>query len=211
VVGGHTGTCNVWASLEQGLCPALQELDISRIPCSGRTMARCLRSGLTGCPDLRRLRLNLYDKSSAKALAAALEQGLYPKLEVLSIQALNTRCHGGEIVAAALRASPRPGLRELELNTTRLGASRVGALQSGACRGLTQIRFRRVKFGQGVNVEGLVEAFAACPRLRHLNVQIPLWGNGGTLCRALAEAVRERGLPELEEVNIGKVREASRL
>jgi hypothetical protein len=53
-------------------------------------------------------------------------------------------------------------------------------------------------------VEELVEAFAACPRLRHLKVPFPS-GHGESLCRALAEAVRESDFPELEEAIIGKV------
>jgi hypothetical protein len=116
----HEGMCALWACLEQGACPALQELDLSRTPCIGATTARCLREGLTGCPDLRRLRLNSHDHLSAPAFAAGLEQGLYPKLEALSVRALNLECDWGEILAAALRAFPRSGPRELELNMTRL-------------------------------------------------------------------------------------------
>jgi hypothetical protein len=105
------------ACLEQGLCPSLEKLDLGRYPCSGGTVARCLRQGLTNCPDLRRLRLHLEDESTVVALAAALEEGLYPKLEVLD---LSRGCaSGGGIILAALRASPRPGIRELELSITK--------------------------------------------------------------------------------------------
>jgi hypothetical protein len=98
----------LWACLEQGVCPALQELDLGQIPCSGATAARCLREGLPGCPDLRRLKLHLGGVSTVVALAAALEQGLYPKLETLSIKARSEDVDGGEVVAAVLRAFPRP-------------------------------------------------------------------------------------------------------
>jgi hypothetical protein len=188
--------------LEQRPCPALQELDISRIPCSGATAARCLREGLPGCPDLRRLRLHFGGSSTILGLAAALEQGLYPKLEVLSIKALDETVDGGEVVAAALRAFPRPGLRELDLRILTLGTGLAGALQSGACRGLTRLSLKAVRIGQGVDEGELGASSSACPHLRHLEVEILRGRGGDSLYRTLAEAVREGGLPCLEHLSL---------
>jgi hypothetical protein len=133
--------CKLLAGLEQRLCPALQELDLSSTPCTGAMAARCLRQGLPGCPNLHRLSLFHGDAPTVAALAAAFEQGLYCKLEKLSIKASNQGADG-EVVAAGLRAFPRPGLRELSLNISSLGAGLADALQSGACRGLTRLSLK---------------------------------------------------------------------
>jgi hypothetical protein len=195
----------LWACPEQGVCPALQELNLRLCPCRGEMVARCLREGLPGCPDLRRLKLFLRDNSTVAALATALEDEKYPKLETLSVTASGPFV-GGEVVATALQASPRPGLRELELDVFSLGAGLVEALQSGACPGLTRMRLRANRlFGGGLNAEGmnvgeLVEAFGACPHLQELALEGRMGERADIICRALAEAVREESLPCLEQV-----------
>jgi hypothetical protein len=189
--------CKLWACLDQGMCSALEELGITDAP------AQCLREGLAGCPNLRRLRLDIAHDPPLVALGAALEQGLYPKLEVLSVTARRyPGVNGGDVVATALRAFPRPALRELDLDTWILGAGLAGALQSGACPGLTRLNLVAMSFGEGTDVEELVEALGACPNLRQFGVRVPTGEGMDSLYLALAEAVREGGLPSLEKLSL---------
>jgi hypothetical protein len=192
--------CELWACLEQGVCPALQELDMSLTPCSGGIMARCLRQGLPYCPDLSCLRLNLKDAWTVMALAAALEQGLYPKLDYLGVRTTAMDVDGGGVIAAALRAFPRPGLEDLKLDVVNLGVGVAAALQSGACRGLRRLDLRADHPGEGLILAELVDALCACPHLRmlHLHIRNGEWGE--SFCRALTEAMREGGLPGLKYV-----------
>jgi hypothetical protein len=173
----------------------------SSTSCTGTTAARYLREGLPGCPDLRRLRLCLGDPSAVVALATALEQGLYPKLEALSVTASSEGADGGEVVTAAFRAFPRPGLRELSLDVLSLGPGLAEALQSGACRGLTRLSLKASSFGEGMSVRGLVDSFGACPDLRELALDF-MSTNGDGLYRAIADAVREGGLSRLERLSL---------
>jgi hypothetical protein len=188
----------LWACLEQRVCPALQELDLSLVSCSGDVVARCLRQGLPGCPDLRRLRLDLEDASTVMALSAALEQGLYPNLEALGVGTTSMDGDWSETLAAALRAFPRPGLQELTLDVVSLGVGIAAAFQSGACRGLTRLSLFAEDPGEGLILAELVDAFCACPQLRMLSLDVPSGEEGDSLCRALVEATREGGLPSLK-------------
>jgi hypothetical protein len=189
--------CGLLACLEQATCPALQELDMSRASCRGDFATRCLSQGLTGCPDLRRLSLLLEDPSTLLGLASALQQGMYPKLEALSTRMVSFALDEGEVFAAALQAFPRPGLRELDLYITTLGAGLVGVLQSGGCRGLTRLFLKVWSIGAGIGVAELVEAFGACLHLRTLIVDVTYGGD--SVYRALAEVIRDGGLPGLEQ------------
>jgi hypothetical protein len=204
---GAGEVCELWACLEQGVCPTLQELDLHKIYLPGKKAARCLRQGLPGCPDLRRLRLFLHDDQTLVALAAALEQGLYPKLEALiatvSPVFFNWNVHGGEVFAAALRAFPRPGLQELDLQDFQaLAPGLVEALRSGVCRGLTRLSLEAKDFKDLARMEDVPEALATCPHLREFTLEFSSERNGDTLCRALAEAVREGTLPCLDHLTL---------
>jgi hypothetical protein len=198
--GNEEDICELWACLELGACPALQELDMGYYPCSGDRMGRYLRQGLPCCPDLRRLRLSLLDAPAVVALAAALEQGLYPKLEVLGVYALSE--NAGEVVAAALRAFPRPGLRELDLDVVSLGVGVAAALQSGACCGLTRLNLMADHFGESLILAEFVDTFRACPHLQELSLDVRRGEGGDSLCRALVEAVRDGGVPCLKNVHL---------
>jgi hypothetical protein len=190
----------LWACLEQGVCPALQELDLGEVHTRGAVAARCLRQGLPGCPDLRHLRLQLQGESAVVALAEALEQGLYPKLEVLRV--FSPSVNGGNIVAAGLQAFPRPGLCELNLHVASFGAGLIEALQSGACRGLTRLSLEASSFDQGVSMGELGAAFGTCSHLQRLFMEIRQDADGDSFYRSLAEAVHDGDLPCLEQLSL---------
>jgi hypothetical protein len=107
------------------------------------------------------------------------------------------------MIAAGLRAFPRPGLRELDLWVWTISADLTEALQSGACRGLERLSLKAGDFDGGVIMTEFVDAFGACPHLRELAVEIYEEGGGGdSLHRALAEVVCEGGLPGLVQLSL---------
>jgi hypothetical protein len=193
----------LWDSLADGVCPALEELDITRLTFLGPTAPFHLRQGLVGCPELRRLRLKLFNvnepEGAVPALSEALERGLFPKLESLDIEARNTRrLKTNELIGLALQAFPRPALRELRLWCQDSGQPLVDALRWEACPGLTRLDLCSFTMEDG-DVVMLVEGLRMCPRLREVRLGV---APRALVHRRLADMMREGGLPCLEELHV---------
>jgi hypothetical protein len=192
---------DLWASLADGVCPALEELDIFKSTSLGPTAPLHLRQGLVGCPELRRLRLNLFDVDDASiaALAEALERGLFPKLESLDIEEGGVRhMKVNEVIGPALQACPRPALRELRTMCHDSCQALIDALRWGACPGLTTLGLCLFN-EEGEDVVMLVEGLKACPHLRVLSLGV---SPQVVVHRSLADAMREGGLPCLEQLQV---------
>jgi hypothetical protein len=190
---------DLWDSLDEGVCPALEDLEIRRLTTLGTTAAFHLRQGLEGCPGLRRLKLVFYeDEAATAALAKALEWGLFPHLESLDIEARGFKSSGaGGWIGVALDSFPRPALRELRLHGPELCDNTLNALRGGACPGLRRLDmfFRGM---EETHAGTLVEAVSECPQLRDLRLVV----RGTDVYRGLAEHMREGGLPCLEELHV---------
>jgi hypothetical protein len=198
------GMCELWWCLEDGACPALQELDMTEVSCRGAVAARCLHRGLTGCPDLRRLGLCVRDDETTRALAVALEQGLCPKLEALSVMGHSlVDPEAGEALAAALRAFHRPTVRELELMHLCFVNGLADTLSSGACGALTRLVLV-VGFTQDTSRVALIEALGGGLQLKELDLNV-LEGDK-SLGSALAQAAYAGTLPVFDRMRICGVR-----
>jgi hypothetical protein len=186
------------AWLRQGGCPALEKLDTCDTPLHPGTASH-LCQGLEGCPELQRLALDYLEDQDAVDLAHALERGLWPKLQALSLSKYHSGIGDDRALARALRVSPRPALRELRLKLMAIGEDLGEALGSGACRGLQALGLTNFELEEGAaNALARALGAGACPNLTMLETIDTILGPGGAayLCQGL------EACPELQRLQV---------
>jgi hypothetical protein len=190
------------AWMEEGKGPALKHFCLYGRGLTSRGEEH-LAEGLLACPELKSLTLAGLEPWGGASFTKVLKPGCVPGLESLSMQwayGVGKEPSAIEAVATHLQAYPRPALRTLELLdvTNTSGVAALGkALASGACLGLTKLRFmiNGIVFDEGVTILAAGVAGGGCPRLRHLE----LCATGGVLA-PLLEGFLTRGLCDLEHL-----------
>jgi hypothetical protein len=185
----HERELGAW--LAEGGCPLLEELDVSHAALSPAAASHVYQ-GLAGCPNLRSLKPRA---STLGALTAALEQGTCPKLEHLKVDGIKVVYRLAGRLSGALRAFPRPALRDLHLTTLEVSPAFGDALRPG------HLRLDYIVLKEAAAV-ALFEALGegACPDLKVLSLySTPLEPQGA---RALAQAMRWGSLEGLKVFSV---------
>jgi hypothetical protein len=199
--GGVGGLDRFAAWLRNG-CPLLEEVDMSHAKLSD-VDTMYLFFSLEGCPELRCL--HSPGGSSVFTIAAVLEEGMCPKRQQLTVSSLEVLDYSHQRLAEALRACPRPALRDLHLISLKVGPDFGDAFRSGGCPGLKVLTLESPFFEEGGAV-ALLEALGegACPDLTVLAIEKTGLGPQGA--RALARAMQDGGLVRLEELRLAGAR-----
>jgi hypothetical protein len=137
--------------------PLLEELDMSRAKLERFDTASLFVGLHEGCPELRCLKT---PRGGTGVLAVGLRRGMCPRIQHLVVTSLGTRDYSRSRLAEALRACPRPALRDLHLISMEVGPAYGDALRSGACPGLRVLRLKFPSFVEGGAV-ALLEALEA--------------------------------------------------